>query len=366
MTLSLVSRLDRGSFLPKIVALNDRGPQINLVPADVAVASLQGNQGGALGFAWRAILYALRFRKVVRRERPALVVTDNWFVGIIACLAAGTIRSCGAKLVVEFHLPVREFLGTSSFGNMLAPVKFQVTARLFKRADRIVAVSEHIRSEISKRLAIDKSRITTIYNGVDDEIVRSRAIGSEGDRSFEKPYIISVGRLSNEKNHESLIRAYAAIADRIDHRLIIVGEGERRPYLEKLVAELHLEERVTMPGTIDNPFPQMAQADFLVLPSRWESFSFTLLEALSLQVPVIATQCDGPMEILQQGKYGLMVSPSDSKGLAEAMLRFASDPEFRNSYRVDSLSRARDFSLAKMVENYEGLFTSLCSGKETR
>lgn len=364
MTLFLVSRLDRDVFLPKIVALNNRGPQTKLVPSDVEVVTLQGSQGGALGFAWRTVLYALRFRKIIERERPALVVTDNWFVGIIACLTAGTIRQCGAKLVVEFHLPVHEFLGTSSFGNMLAPVKSYVTASLFKRADRIVAVSEHIRSEISKRLAIDKRKITTIYNGVDDQTLRSQSRIVDDCHSCQRPYIISVGRLSSEKNHELLIRAYATIADRIDQNLIIVGDGERRPNLEKLVAELHLRERVMMPGVIHNPFPLMSRADFLVLPSRWEAFPFTLLEALSLEVPIIATECDGPMEILHEGKYGFMVPVSDSNALAEAMLRFATDPEFRNSYRVNSLCRAREFSLSKMVNDYDGLFTSLCVEKE--
>jgi len=359
MTLSLVTHLDRHIFQPCIIAVAEKGPLRDAVPPDVKVSSLNGSQGGALVFPWRILVYSFRLRKIIQRERPSLVVTDNWFVGIIGCLVAGTIRNCGAKLIVEFHLPVRESLGTSSFQNILAPVKKLVTTMLFKRADCIVAVSQHIRNQLSSRLGINVNKIVTIYNGIDNDEIRRKAFIGVDRVIFQNPYIVSVGRLSNEKGHEILIRAFRLIADQIEHQLVIVGDGEKKQSLEMLVTELGLKERVVMTGVIPQPYLQMIRADFLVLPSLWEAFSFVLLEALSLEVPVIATECDGPIEILQNGEYGMLVPPSNVEALAGTMLRFAKDSVLRSSFRDSSLARAREFSFKHMLERYEALFINL-------
>ena len=81
----------------------------------------------------------------------------------------------------------------------------------------------------------------------------------------------------------------------------------------------------------------MKCADFLVLPSRWDEFPYVLLEALALEIPIVATECEGSREILGNGDYGLLVQQGDNSRLADAILRFATIPALRDSFRSKSL-----------------------------
>src|SRR5690606_7014711 len=107
----------------------------------------------------------------------------------------------------------------------------------------------------------------------------------------------------------TLIRAFARVrATRNDARLVILGEGEQREEIERLVAELGLKPHVSLPGFVKNPYAYMARAAVFVLSSRWEGFPNVLVEAMAVGVPVVATDCmAGPAEILENGRYGQLV-----------------------------------------------------------
>jgi len=117
-----------------------------------------------------------------------------------------------------------------------------------------------------------------------------------------------------------LLQAFSISELRRSHRLIIVGEGERRANLESLIRSLGMEDRVVLAGAMDNPFPVLQGAALLVLSSRWEGYPNVLLEALALNVPVISTDCrHGPRELLDGGRHGSLVPVGDPAALASAM-----------------------------------------------
>ena len=106
-----------------------------------------------------------------------------------------------------------------------------------------------------------------------------------------------------------------------------MGRGRGLPELEKLAGELDIGDRVQFLGFIDNPFPYLGRADLFVQASRYEGFGMALLEALSLGVPVVATDCPhGPREILANGRYGKLVPVDDIEALAKAMDQTLDDP----------------------------------------
>ena len=132
------------------------------------------------------------------------------------------------------------------------------------------------------------------------------------------PVVLGIGRLVDQKDFATLIRAFSRLPDTC--RLVILGEGEGRPALEALAKDLGVAERIDLPGFVDNPYPALRAADCFVLSSRWEGLPTVLIEALAFDTPVVATDCDsGPAEILEGGAWGRLVPTVDPQRLAEAI-----------------------------------------------
>jgi glycosyltransferase involved in cell wall biosynthesis len=142
------------------------------------------------------------------------------------------------------------------------------------------------------------------------------ALGDE-----KRPVIISVGRLVASKDFPALIRAFAQVRKDIPSLLLILGEGEQRPALERLIADLKLGDDVALPGYTTNPYTHIARAKLFVLSSAYEAFGNVLVEALAAGTPVVATDCSGPREILQNGRFGELVAVGDTEALARAMVK---------------------------------------------
>jgi glycosyltransferase involved in cell wall biosynthesis len=145
---------------------------------------------------------------------------------------------------------------------------------------------------------------------------------------FEHPWfgpglpavILSVGRLTSQKDFCTLIKAFAKVRQTNPSRLLILGDGEDRSALETLVDQLGLREDVSLPGFVANPYPYMTRADVFVLSSRWEGLPGVLIEALYCGAPLVSTDCpSGPREILADGKYGKLVPVGNMDRLAQAI-----------------------------------------------
>jgi len=143
--------------------------------------------------------------------------------------------------------------------------------------------------------------------------------------------IIAVGRLVEQKGFDLLMRAFAPVsAKHPDWKLLIFGEGELRPKLEQLRAELKLENSVELPGSTKQIGAEMAASDVFVLSSRFEGFPNVLCEAMAVGLPVVSFACpSGPSEIITDGVDGLLVSAEDVDGLTMAIRRMISSDELR-------------------------------------
>lgn len=231
----------------------------------------------------------------------------------------------------------------------------------YNKLDRIVAVSNGAKENISKYLN-DKNRnkVECIYNPIKINEIKEKA-KEELVEKIEKPFIIGIGRLERQKNFILLIKAYRILLDRgIKHSLIILGQGSQKEYLVNEVKKLNMEEKVKFLGFKENPYKYLNQADVFVQSSIYEGLPTVLIEALVLNIPVVATNCpDGAKEILDNGKYGLLVKMNDEKALADAIEKILKDKDLKREYKIKSKDGINRFDDKYITHLFEKLFLKM-------
>lgn len=202
-----------------------------------------------------------------------------------------------------------------------------------RKFTRVIAVSKEIEREMLM-VGMDSSRITMLHNGI--VLERYRGMGRRGvldkivGRHVPRPIVASIGRLSREKGHADLLEA-VAILKRQGHKLslVLIGEGFERQTLEAKVHALQLKDIVYFSGYQAQPERFLKDIDLMVLPSHTEGLPNAVLEALLMEVPVLATCVGGTPEVISDGKTGRLVPPHSPDALAAGIIEFLS---FRESW----------------------------------
>ena len=194
---------------------------------------------------------------------------------------------------------------------------------------RIVSVSSALAKDIRRRLWFGKRAVAVCLNPVVSPEMQRLAVTNTESFSHPRPFICGVGRLCEQKGFDRLLEAYAMLVAREPQSpdLVLVGDGPDRPQLEQQAERLGLTGRVRFAGFTRNPYYVMAQSSLFVLSSRHEGLPTVLIEALALQVPTVAFDCEtGPREILEDGQFGYLVRQNDIAGLCQAMMSALSQP----------------------------------------
>lgn len=206
---------------------------------------------------------------------------------------------------------------------------------------------------------MNRQLVTTLYNPVVDDTLRLNAEQALDHAWFSPdaaPVILAVGRLTEQKDFPTLMRAFACVRADRPVRLVILGEGRLRPDLEQLAASLGIRADVDMPGFVPNPFQYMARASLLVLSSLYEGLPGVVIQALACGCPVVSTDCPGgSKEILADGQYGALVNIGDINAMANAIRAQLDNPTDKGKLR----RRAEDFSVDRAVNNYLDLLDSV-------
>ena len=149
----------------------------------------------------------------------------------------------------------------------------------------------------------------------------------KGDHTLKK--IVTVGRLTKQKNQEMLIRAFAEVWEKYpEYSLWIYGDGELRVELEQLVKEFRIEKNVVFGGNVEDVHSRIADAEMFVLPSNYEGLSNALLEAMMMGLPCISTRCAGSDEYIVNKENGILVEIDDKNEMKEAILSYIENREF--------------------------------------
>lgn len=326
----------RGRINPKLLLLQERGEFLEVVPSDIERMSLDESENS------NVISVMPGFRTALKALKADVVVSCMWYPAVISYLA----RKFGLvdfAHIVHDTTTMSEYIKYEFGGERFGRLMIYLTRKAYSDAGRIIVVSHGEKEDLLKNFGIDGNSVQVIYNPINLEEIRLKA-ETGVDIKFEKPVVVSVGRLIYSKGFDILLNAFRRVRDRLDCRLLILGEGKEREGLESLVRDLELDQDVIFLGFDENPFRYMKRSTAFCTATRYEGLGNAIIEAMALGLPVVATDCrSGPGETLDGGKYGILVPLEDSVAIADALIKVLGDEEFRVRLSESSLKRAEDF-----------------------
>jgi glycosyltransferase involved in cell wall biosynthesis len=358
--LELVKGLDKKRFRPVVLTLRSEGSmevEFKAVP-ELELISL-GRKGKYDLLCLYKIIGIIRGMKV---DVVQPFLTPATFFSLLPALVCHT----PVKIVTERLSSGRTDLG---FGYRLY---LKIEDLLSRFADRAIANSKAGEEYLIQR-GVDHNRIGVIYNGLnferlsagkeDIERVRRRL-----DVPFGGKVVGMIARLFPQKRHDVFLQASTFIdAVMPDTRFAIVGDGPLRSHLENRSQELGIASKVTFFGEQREVGPYISAFDIAVLTSEAEGCSNSVLEAMALAKPVVATDVGGNRELVSHGESGFLVPAGDAKAVAQAILYLVRNPEVARTMGQRARRRvASRFSISKMVQQYESLYEETLRAKSTR
>lgn len=227
---------------------------------------------------------------------------------------------------------------------------------VYSRFDAVACISEGVRASLLDWLGRDgfEERIMTIVNG-------ARLFGFMPDRRFAARdlSVISLGSLTTKKGLDIALDAVSLVPDVVG-RYLVVGQGPERDRLERKAQHLGIDDRVTFAGSQVDVESWLRKADLMLVPSRWEGFGLVAIEALSMGLPVAASNVSGLREILGDCEAAVLVEPGDARAMADAIRAYASraDDE-KDRIAEQARTRAEAYGLDAMTASYTALYERL-------
>ena len=328
-----------------------------------------------------------KYLKETQKNNPDLLIS---FLEISNFLNILVAKITGEKVIISVHCnPNNMYPKYTLYGK----VHRTLIKLLYPNVDKIITVSKQIEQILIKNYNIPKEKIKTIYNP--HPINKYQKLANEPlEKKYQKIFkdsfvFINIGRLTEPKGQWFLIRAFKKVSKKYPNaKLIILGEGELKEKLQELINKLNLQDKVFLLGRQDNVFKFLKNSHCFVFSSLWEGLPNTVIEALSINLPIISTDCKtGPREILcpeldieekiyypYYGKYGILTKPfprkfifksleeepliEEEKLLSELMVKMIENESLRKKYS-SGLERAKDFDVDKIVKEWENVIDSL-------
>jgi glycosyltransferase involved in cell wall biosynthesis len=348
----------------------------------------------ASGREWRggqnqAFLLA---RQLAKAGVPQVVVTGRDTLLADRLTEAGiAVRTCGWRIGLDpraawaawdearrgpclLHAHDAHSLTLASLAAGWAGRPFVVTRRVdfhlrhparWRRAARVIAISQAVR-DILATDGIDPARLRVVHSGIDLDAIRRRGAGPDPRAPLglpqDRPLLLNVAALADHKDQLTLIAAAARLrASRPDVLWAIAGEGRERPALEARIAELGLGDTVRLLGQVPDPMPLIRHATLFVMSSKEEGLGTTVLDAMALSVPIVATRAGGIPEMLDGGN-GSLVPIQDPGALADAARALLADPATAARQAASALRAVEDFSDAAMARGVRSVYDEVLKG----
>jgi len=298
------------------------------------------------------------------------VVTPPWRGALDLHALAATFHAADRSTLLHAHdshaLTLAGLVSLVTGRALVATRRVDVPLKrsgIWQRADRIIAVSEAVRSALTAR-GVPPSRITVVHDGIPvTEIAAAPPADLRPSLGLPPgtPLAINTGALVGVKDHATLVRAAQIAASTCpDLHWAIAGEGHLRDTLQRLIQELGVAQRVHLLGDVPDAFRFVSTADLFVMSSIQEGLGTSVLEAMALGVPVVGTEAGGLAELLAGG-LGRLVPPRQPEALAAAVVALLQDPASARAQAARAREAVRMYSDEKMAEGVLRVYRSLTS-----
>ena len=301
------------------VLFKAEGPLLDLLPPEVRIIDFDQPN---------SYLCLPKLVQYLRREKPDVLLSTLELSSFLALLAR-TLSRVNTRIAIRIAVTISHHSRTK----IKKLLEKKLIAWLYPKADRIIFVSKGVAQDFRSFTSLTARQGVVIYNPI-----ITPQLFLDADQPVDHPFlqteqpnlVLGVGRLTEQKGFDILIRAFARLRKTRPLKLIILGEGEQCLNYESLINSLDLSVDIDLPGQVINPYAYMRQAEVFVLSSRWEGLPGTLIQALACGAPVVSTNCpSGPDEILNNGKYGHLVPVGDEEALADAIGKVLDSKDIR-------------------------------------
>jgi len=291
--------------------------------------------------------------KYMRKSKPLFILSTlhipNWTLSFAKLISFTTTR-ISWRVVISLSDSIKD-------SNSKISKLYSILYPLFeKNVDKIVCVSSGVAKDLVDNFLMNQNKIEVMYNPAYNSNIHELANQDFKHQWFNSDYktVVALGRLATQKDFITLIKSFELVRETITNaRLVIFGDGALKNDLEALIKKLSLENTVELFGFELNPYKYLAKADLFVLSSKFEGFGNVIVEALALNIPVVSTDCpSGPAEILENGEWGKLVPVGDSEAMANAIIE-----TLNTSQKIETLERAKEFSVEKVADNYIEMFS---------
>jgi glycosyltransferase involved in cell wall biosynthesis len=278
---------------------------------------------------------------ILRTEKPDVALSAVAGSNLKLLLARRLAHS-PVKVVASYHGFLEWQTGLLSFLTYLS-LPF-----IGRSAEAVIVVSDGLRDKLVHTWNAPRERLVTIDNPV--FFPEETLVPTAMELAKRPPVVLALGRMVVEKDFAMLIRAFAKVQNK-DAKLVILGKGPLEQELRKEIERLNLQDRVTLAGYMPKPWDAYANARCFVLPSYSEAFGNVIIEAMAHGLPVVSTDCDGPMHILEGGKHGKVVAKRDEDAMAAAITKALLETGNPATRRA----RADVFSFSTRIPAYEAV-----------
>jgi len=345
MIVNLANEFAERGYAVDLVLISSEGIYHDLISDKVTLIEFKKS---------RSILGLKNLIRYMHDKKPDVIISALFHVNLVTIFAKILSGEKGIKLIISERNNLSKRLTDMAWYQEVL-IKFLVK-RFYPKADHIVGISNGVCDDLKEIINRDDVVSKTIHNPVitpdfESKLTESTDFSYPEDTGLK---LVTSGRLERQKDYPTLLKAVYLYKQQYgDVHLVVLGEGSLKEKLVKIVDELELQDNVTFLGFIPNPLPIMVQADIYVQASAWEGFCNVIVEALYCGLKIVSTDCSsGPEEILENGKYGVLVPVGNENMMSKAFYKV----NWHSAHPSVQKSRAMEFTAQKKADEFESLF----------
>ena len=341
----LINNLDEKQYDIDFIFLNNQNLSKYLIRKNINFINIRSK---------RSLFSIFKIRKYLKKDKiksykKYIFLSNQNFANVLSFSILYRLKWIKHILIERNHIDEFKFNKSLKKLFILFLIKY-----LYKKADAIVGISKRLSKDLSEYV---NKKCITIYNPAFDKNIYKLS-KKKIFLKKKKNTILTIGRLEDQKDIKTILKAFILVLKNIESNLLIIGYGSQLNEIQQIIKQNNITKNVKILTNIKNPFPYYKIADTFVLSSKYEGFGNVLVEAAMFKNNIISSNCNsGPKEILLNGRFGQLFKVGDYNSLSKKILKSLMIEDSNKKNRLyNSLKR---FSIKNNSTNYKNLFKKI-------